>query len=104
MIKELITALQEAVDCSESNANQQQLFDAGFKAGLQSAVNYINNLNAQTVSVDIEIDQDEGDLSISGTLDNFNVEISPQEVIDEDNILELTSDEQWLKYTQVDTK
>ena len=104
MIKELITALQQAVDCSESNANKQEVFDAGFKAGLQCAVDYINDLNDQTVSVDVEINQTEGDLELSGTLSEVDVQVSPDQVIDGDNILELTSDEQWLKYTQVDAK
>ena len=103
-IKELITALQQAVDCSESSANKQEVFDAGFKAGLRCAVNCIAAMGEQKTTTDVEIDENAGDLTVYGTLSDVEVKVLPSDIIDESDIFNCTSDEEWIEYSRVDVK
>ena len=103
-IKDLILLLQQAVDGAESNANKQEVFDAGFKAGLRCAVNCIEAMGQQKTSTDVEIDASAGDLSVYGTLSDVEVKVFPSDIIDESDILNCTSDDEWIEYSRVDVK
>ena len=103
-IKDLILLLQQAVDGAESNANKQEVFDAGFKAGLRCAVNCIAAMGQQKTTVDVEIDENAGDITVYGTLSDFEVKVFPSDIIDEDDILNCTSDDEWTEYSRVDVK
>jgi hypothetical protein len=103
-IKDLIVLLQQAVDGAESNANKQEVFDAGFKAGLRCAVNCIEAMGQQKTSTDVEIDQSAGDLSVYGTLSDVEVKVFPSDIIDESDIFNCTSDDEWTEYSRVDAK
>lgn len=103
-IKDLIVLLQQAVDGAESNANNQQVFDAGFKAGLRCAVNCISDMGEKSTTVDVELDETCGDVTVYGTLSDVDVKVCPSDLIDESDIFNCNSDDEWVEYSRVDAK